>query len=410
MRLADLIRELPDEDLERLEAASASDHESTRDAIVASLEASLRSYSFVKKFIGDCMPPAFSILEVLLNAEGFALPAAGFREIVDAHTQNLVDRVAAGELVGRDNGLRLYRRVLFEARRNDLILDSSESAILGVLRIELNVRQCEHFLVEYHGDFHHLWFQPHAFLKQMSALRAHGLVFAHDGHLMLAEDVVPVIRKVLGFEMGPAARRRLFDKLTAKQLSDALEAADLRISGSRDEKFDRLLVSYMQPSEALRALSLAELKDMCRETNAQIAGAKEEVVDRLVEHFLNGADQAQVHVQVPVELPPQPRVLNAEQFVALFTFLRGEDLTEILVGIGSSRITGAKDVKVALLTQSRFSEMTLLEHLRSKELEQILERLRLRTAGAKRERVERIVEAFLQSTLPTATAVDANAG
>jgi hypothetical protein len=388
MRLADLIRELPDDDLQRLEAAADADHESSRDALVASLDASLRSYSFVKKFIGDCMPPTFSILDVLLNAHEFAIPAAGFRELVDAHTQGLVDRVAAGDLVGRDNGLRLYRRVLFEARRNDFILDSSETAILGVLRSELNVRQHEHFLVEYHADFHHLWRQPHAFLKQMSALRAHGLVFAHEGRLMLAEDVVPVIRKVLGFEMDPTARRRLFEKLTAKQLGDALAAADLRSSGSRDEKFERLLVSYIQPSEALRALSLADLKDICREANAPVTGAKEDVVDRLVEHFSNGADQPQV--LVPVELPPEPRVLNnTEQFAALFTSLRGEDLTEILVGIGSSRITGAKDVKVALLARSRFSEMTLLDHLRKKELEEILERL---------------IEAFRQSTLPTSMA------
>jgi len=397
MRLAELMHELSDEDLERLEEASNADHEASRSAIIASLETSLRSYSFVKGFVGDCMPPTFSILELLLNAEGFALPAAGFREHVDGHTTALIERVANGDLVGRDNSIRLYRRVLFEARRNDLVLDTSETAILGVLRAELAIRQHEHFLIEHHPDFHHLWKKPHSFFDQMSALRSRGLVFAHEGRLVLAADVVPVIRRVLGFELSPQAYRRLLDHFTGKQLGDALAEAGIKTSGARDEKQDRLLASYVQPSEALRALSLAELRDLCRDTNAAIAGAKEEVVDRLVDHFLQGGDLPQQKISAPPP-PPEARTLDEQQFRGLFSSLRGEELTEILMGIDSSRITGSKDVKVNLLVESRFSETTLLDKLTSKNLEETLDKLRLKTSGAKRERVERIVDVFRRAT------------
>jgi hypothetical protein len=54
-------------------------------------------------------------------------------------TNAIAARVTAGSIVGRDNILQLYRRVFVEALRNDLQLDPSETAILGVLRRELAI-------------------------------------------------------------------------------------------------------------------------------------------------------------------------------------------------------------------------------------------------------------------------------
>ncbi len=227
--------------------------------------------------------------------------------------------------------------------------------------------------------------------------------------MLLAADVVSVIRKVLGFELSPQAYRRLLDRFTGKQLSDVLSKAEIKTTGSREDKQERLLVSYVQPSEALRALSLAELRDLCRDANAAIAGAKEEVVDRLVDHFLLGSDLPQQREPAP-SLPTEARLLDDQQFRALFSFLRGEDLTNVLVGIDSSRATGSKEVKVALLAGSRFSETTLLDKLTSKELEETLERLRIRANGSKKDRIERIVDAFrVATTTIVALAVDPSA-
>ena len=244
MRLADLIRELDDAQLERLEAAhSDGDEQLSREQVRASLETTLRSYAFVKKFVSDCFPPTFSILEVLLEAEGYAVHASQFREGVDGRTEILVDRVSSGELVGRDSSIRIYRRVLHEARRNDLVLDASETGILGVLRQELGVRQVEHFLIEHHPDFHHFWRKPQAFLDQMTTLRGAGLIFVHEGNLVLPEGVVPLVRKVLGFEMAPANRRRLLERFSSSELAGVLQECGLRTSGSRDERLVRVMDS-----------------------------------------------------------------------------------------------------------------------------------------------------------------------
>jgi hypothetical protein len=192
MRLAALLAELPVEQLERLGAEHlGADENVSRHALCATLEGVLRSYSFVRKFVGDRLPPTFAILEALLDAEGFTLPAATFRETVSARTQALVERVKSGDLVSRDSSLRLYRRVLLEARRNDLVLDASETAILGVLRRELGIRSVEHFLVEHHPDFQDFFARETAFLDEMHALRSCGLVFGHESNVLLAEEVVP---------------------------------------------------------------------------------------------------------------------------------------------------------------------------------------------------------------------------
>jgi ribosomal protein L12E/L44/L45/RPP1/RPP2 len=396
MRLAALLAELPADQLERLAAEHLGQDENvSRTALCATLEGVLRSYSFVRKFVGDRFPPTFSILEVLLDADDWTCPAASFRDAVAERTAALVDRVKTGDLVGRDASLRLYRRVLVEARRNDLVLDASETAILGVLRRELVIRPAEHFLIEHHSDFHEFWAKEDAFLSEMNALRSCGLVFGHAGNILLAEEVVPLVRQTLGFEMASASRRRLLGRLSGGDLAEILGKCELKTSGTRDEKLERLLASYVQPSEVLRLLPLQTLRDICRDANASVSGSKDELVDRLVDHFLHTLD-----IKPHSELPPPPlrepeaRALDEVRFRALFSSLKGDDLTDILAGIDSSRITGAKDTKVALLVDSMLAETSLLEKLTNRALEETLSRMRLRTAGSKRERIDRLLEYF----------------
>ncbi len=397
MRLAALLAELPPDQLDRIAAAHLGEDDGVSPASLCStLEGVLRSYSFVRGFVCDRFPPTFSILQVLLDANSWAVPAASFREIVAERTKTLVERVTSGELVGRDSSLRLYRRVLLEARRNDLVLDASETAILGVLRRELDIRPVEHFLIEHHSDFHEFWAKEDAFLDEMNALRSCGLVFGHQGNVLLAEEVVPLVRQTLGFEMSDASRRRLFAHFSGGDLTDVLGTCGLKTGGARDEKLDRLQASYVQPTEVLRTLALQTLRDLCRTANASVSGSKDELVERLVERFLYSLDiQHNTEPSQPPPIAAEPRVLSDARFRAMFAALKGDDLTDILGSIDSSRITGAKDTKISLITSSPFCEFTLLEKLTNRALEETLGRLHLRTAGSKRERVERLVEYYL---------------
>ena len=400
MRLAALLAELPVDELERLAAEHLGPDENvSRHALCATLEGVLRSYSFVRKFVADRFPPTFAILETLLDAEGYSVAAASFREVVTEKTLAISERVKNLELIGRDDSLRLYRRVLVEARRNDLVLDASETAILGVLRRELEIRTVEHYLVEHHPDFHEFWAREDAFLDEMHVLRSSGVVFGHQGNVLLAEEVVPLVRQALGLEMPTANRRRLYGHLSSGDLGDALARAHAKTSGTREDRLERLVTSYVQPTEVLRGLSLQTLRDLCRDMNASVSGSKEDLVERLAEHVLHDLD-----VRPPSALPeaappaPEPRVLDETRFRALFGAMKGDDLSDILAGIDSTRITGAKETKVSLLTQSPFCEVTLLEKLTNRSLEDALARHHLRTGGSKRERVSRLVDYF--GTIP----------
>lgn len=394
MRLAELLAELPSEQVEHLATEHLGDDPSiTRAALYTTLEGVLRSYSFVRQFTVNRQPPTFSIFEILLDADGFSASLAGFREMAMERTRAICQAVEAGEMVGRDDSLRLYRRVFTEARRSELSLDPSETAILGVLRHELGIRLVEHYLLEHHSDLRQFWDTEHSFLTEMKALRSSGLVFAHDGRLVVAEEVVPLLRQSLGLELPSSARQRLYGLLSGADLNEILSQARLKTSGSKEEKLNRLILNRIQPSEALQALSLATLREIARSTDAQISGSKDELVERLTSHFLHGRDQ-RVAAEVPPALPPEPRVLDERRFRALFWSLKGEELTDILANIDSSRRTGAKETKVSVLWQTRHSEETLLGGLTNRCIEDVLVRHRLKVSGSKRERVGRLLEYF----------------
>jgi hypothetical protein len=396
MRLAALLAELAPTELERLAAEHLGQDENvTRTSLCTTLEGVLRSYSFVRKFICDRFPPTFSILEALLDAEGCALAAQSFRDVVMERTRVLVQGVTDGDVVGRESGLRLYRRVLVEARRNDLVLDASETAILGVLRRELSIRPVEHFLLEHHPDFHEFWANDDAFLTAMHALRSCGLVFGHGGNVLLADEVVPLVRQTLGVEMTSASRKRALNMLSGGELGEVLGVLGLKTSGSRDERLERAFASYVQPSDALPLLSLQSLRDACRRLDLPFSGVKDDLVERLVECFLHDADiRPKAEAAAPVVREPEPRAMEPTRLRALFSALRGDDLTEILAGIDSTRITGAKETKLSLIIGSPYSEVSLLEKLSNRALEEALWRLHLKTTGSKRERVDRLVEYF----------------
>jgi hypothetical protein len=349
------------------------------------------------------LPPAFAALDLLLDAPGGALPAASFRDLVLERTGQLCDCIASCELLGRDEGLRIYRHVLLEARRNDVVIDASESALLGVLRRELGIRPVEHFLIEHHPDFREYWQDEGAFLREMSILRSGGLLFGHEGNVVVAEEALPLIRQALGLEMSVAARRRLYERIGSGDLSEVLSKCGIKASGSREDKIDRTLLHYLQPTEVLRHLSIQTLKDLCRETGNGVSGSKDDLAVRLIDHFLHGRDTPAPE-PVKVEEPPEPKRLSELAFRELFTAIRSEELTDILVSIDSPRVTGGKDIKITLLWQATRAEATLLGTLTNHSLEELLERLGLRTSGSKSERVMRLLEHFGNSESPSLSA------
>jgi hypothetical protein len=394
MILADLLAEIGIEDLERLAHEHArADEQLSRPQLLGTIEGVLRSHRFLQEFLVNRQPPTFAIVTLLLDAPEYSLPTSGFRDLVLRETARLCDAIDSREILARDDQLRVYRRTLYQARSNDLLIDSSEAALLGVLRQELDVSQAEHFLLEHHRDLREFWRQDEAFMRELNALRSAGIVYVRDGKTLLPDDLAPVIRNVLGLDMASAAARRLYGHLSNQDLHEALAAIHAPTSGSKEDRIERLVAHMAQPRVILRirAIGLDRLRDICKEIGANVSGLKDDLVNRIIVHVASGRD-----IRREPEAPPpidEPRALDEANFSKLFSQLRGQDLAVIL-GEFDLRRWGTKEMQVAALWEAHRAEQSLLSALSSTDIESLLRRLELKTNGSKLDRIHRAIGHF----------------
>jgi hypothetical protein len=401
MRLAALLAELSDADLDRLALEHVrTDEKLARPQLCNFLEGAIRSYRFVSGFIVNRQPPTFSMLTLLLESPAYARPVEGFRDAALAETRRLADLIDGGEVLDRDRQLHLYRRAFYETRRNDLDVNASEAALLAVLRREQQIAQVEHFLIEHHKDLREFWDREHCFEHEEHALRSAGILFHSNGQAMIPEDVAPAVWQTLGIDMPMESARRLFSYLSNAEMADVLEAAGARTSGSKEQRLDRILLEWIQPRAALQSVGLSTLKEICRATDAASSGNKDELIERIIAHFAQGRDCRE---EEPVLVrQPEPRRLAHPQFETMFSALTHQELSDILRCQPELRQTGTKEIRIRTLWDAQLSEMTLLGELMNRQLEDILHRLGLRLSGSKSTRLERIVDHFAsgQSSSP----------
>jgi hypothetical protein len=397
MRLAALLAEQSDADLQRLAIEHVrTDEKLARPQLCNFLEGALRSFSFVSSFIVNRQPPTFSILTSLLESPGYERPVIGFKEAVMSDTRRLVDLIEQDELLARERQLQLYRRSLYEARRNDMDVNASEAALLAVLRREQQISQVEHFLIEHHMDFHEFWNRDGSFAQEISALRYAGIIFIANDRVLIPEDVAPAVWQTLGLDMPSEGVRRLLGYLSNSELAAILETAGSRVSGTKEQRLERIILERIQPHVALQTVGLQTLKEICRSTEAPPTGNKDELIERIIGHFAQGRDQREPE---PIDIPiPERRRLQVAQFETLFGALQHQELSDILRRQPELRQTGTKDIRIHTLWEAQLSEETLLTELTNRQLEEILQRLGLRISGAKNVRIDRIVAHFEQAT------------
>jgi hypothetical protein len=405
VKLADLLAEMDRDDIDRLAHEHArADEDMPPAQLLSTIEGVLKSHRFLQDFLVNRQPPMFAIAKLLLDAPNYELPVATFRDAVTEETSRICAAIDAGEILARNDQLRLYRKVLYQARSNDLMIDDSESAILGVLRDELEVAQVEHFLIEHHSDLREFWRRDEAFVREMNALRSAGIIHIRDGKVILPEDLVRAVQLVLGIDMPGPSARRLFGHLSNNELRDALGAVGAPTSGSKEERIERLVAHMTQTRTVLRLRSTAleRLREVCKDVGAQSSGAKEEVVDRLVKHFAANRD---LHRESEAPPPPvqEPRHLDEAQFLTMFLHLRGQELGAILAEFELRRL-GPKAQQIQALWGSHLSEESLLAALSNPDLEGILRRVNLKPNGPKPERIRRLIDHFSGSAPHTEVA------
>lgn len=403
MRLSALLSTTEPHHLERLGRELLRTEEPLPPHILrTNLESALRSFPFVQGFLMNRQPPTFSIMMDLIDAPDHSDAESVLRQRVTGATDQICAAITEKESLRRDDQLRLYRRVFFEARRSDLEVDPSEASLLNVLRRELGISQVEHFLLEHHPDFHEFWRTENPYDHELAALRSTALLFVRDGRVVLPEDLVGVVGQALGVEMPTQSCRRLLALLSNEDLYRGLDLIGARTSGSKEERMERLLANRVQPRALLDLVHIGTLRELCRTTNANVSGSKDELIDRLVSHFTAGLDQTPREPESPVR-PPEERTLTEQRFRLLFTGLRGRELTAILGSFPELRQSGHKDLRAGTLWDAAITEENFLSKLRNRDLEDILYRFDLGVSGSKHERMQRLILHFAVSPIEILT-------
>ncbi len=218
-----------------------------------------------------------------------------FEAVRDFETQVIAEARSEDAFSFSDpRSLDIYSAVL-EVALEDEKISTDEAALLERLRRKIGVSRHQHRLLEAKlGAFPKAGNELHTlaeFREALKRLQAMGVVLfcnrAEGGaKAVLPEEIAPAVKEILGFEMGPEAQMLLHEALKAEQLYRALQAQGLPVSGSKQERSERLLKAGVKPSEILSSLKIDELTDLCRRLpGLAVSGSKAEKIARIISYF-----------------------------------------------------------------------------------------------------------------------------
>jgi len=395
MLVVDALSEYPDEDLDRLardKVEEVANLRLPRQVLIQEIAAALSSLSYVAQVLAPTRPPTYAFLKLLMEAPEQRIPPHGFREAVQSLTDELTEQARSCDGLSKEKDYPLYLRMLYAAWEDDGRVDRSEALLLAALRKELGIWTREHLLLEHHPVVRPLWDSERAYAEVRNALLSTGLVLIHGGEYLLPDEVAVQIRRTWEIDLGDAAYRRLLGVLIGHQLRDTLAAVSLPVSGSKEERIERIIRGLIPPAEVLDTLHINDVKDLCRTCSLAVSGPKADLIAKLVDHFDTGRDVARAE-SLPEVLPtaePELRQLDDNQLTKLLANLTIDLLHDILDFRNMPR-TGSKQERIERLLASPFSEYTLLDSLRRVELSELCRRLGIPISGVKSEIIGRLV-------------------
>ncbi len=387
----------PDAALDRLardKVDEVSNLRFPREVLIREIATALSSLSYVAKVLAPSRPPTYACLKLLMDASELQLPVNGFRRLVLAETDALTKRADDEKALPANKSYQLYRRMLFAAWEDDGRVDRSEALLLAALRTELGIWTREHLLLEHHSDVRPIWDSPTCYEEALKLLLSTGLIVIHEDFYALPQEVGSQIRRVWGIDLEDSAYEALLLNLRGRHLRRALEAAKLPLSGSKEERAERLIQSLVPPAEVLETLHILELKQLCRDLSLPSSGLKKDLISSVIDYFDTGLHLAQI-TGVPDPRPvlpaePEPRVLNHSQLTLLLEQLRGDLLYDLLAAHRLRR-SGPKAERIERLVRCPLSERTLLSDLRRTDLTELCKKLRIAISGVKEEIVDRLI-------------------
>jgi len=243
------------------------------------------------------------ILTAVLCAEDLAIADEDLFSAVREHEQGLLENAQAPDVFAfsDEKSIEIYQAVLEVALEDDQ-LTPDEFRLLERLRAKLGLSRTEHRYLEARlGQFPKPGNELHEYEEYKQAakqLQIRGILFycnrAEDGPLLvLPDEVADAVKKCIGFEMRPASQELLQQSLSNEQLKSALRAMGLAVSGSKQERSDRLMAAGCRASEVLETLKNSELGALCRKLpGLNVTGSKQERSDRIIDYFASLSTRA----------------------------------------------------------------------------------------------------------------------
>lgn len=400
MKLADVLESYSDEALDRLAADKVDEVAGLRlprSVLIQEISTSLSSMSYVARVLAPARPPTYALLKSLIDAPDHSAPAAGFREAVLGRVDALTSQAADPKTMPAGKNYTLYLRIVFAAWENDGQIDRSEALLLEALRKELGIWAREHLLLEHHPTVRGIWDTPRAFEGARNHLLSTGMVLSMGDTYVLPDEVCSQVRRVWDMELEDVSYRRLAQMLTGVQLRGALEAAALPLSGSKEERIERLVQGLVPPAAVLDGLTIDEIRDLCRACKLQVSAAKADLSASLLTHFDAGRDLAGTEVASPTTgtgSDPGPaleaRTLETSALRAMLARLTVDQVQDVLAALKLRR-GGTRTERVDRLVESAWSERQMLAVFPRIELAAMCRKLGLRVSGVKHELCDRLV-------------------
>ncbi|HAB51672.1 MAG: hypothetical protein A2315_17610 [Ignavibacteria bacterium RIFOXYB2_FULL_35_12] len=365
-----------------------------RNIIVQEIISALSSLTYVAEALAPSKPPNYAFIKLLLEAQDHMLPVEGFQEKVMQATFEMTTKAQSGEGLLTIKNYKLYINVLKNAWESGNEIDRSEAQLLEALRNELGIWTREHLLLEHHTEIKKLWDVSDSYVAARNRLLLTGLVLTFENNFVIAEEVALQIRRVWGIDLEKDCYERMLNGVKNEQLYNALEKVVLMVSGTKEEKIERIINALVPPFEFLDTISIDELREYCRQNNIQVSGKKSDVISNIINHFeqrndLKTTEEAKGEPLLPLE--PEERELNNESFSRLLENLNNDQLYDML-SKGYLKTSGTKEEKINRLVESPWSEKSLLNNLRKIELSNLCWRLGIPISGIKSEIIERVIE------------------
>jgi hypothetical protein len=397
LKLKTILDSYPIEVLEKIAANKISDitHlKLPKQALIQELCEILCSHSYISAVLSLRQPPCFTIINTLLEQDDYNYDVLAFKPKVLTETESLQKKAAAKVVFQAKKDYDLYLKMLKTAWELDNSIDRSEANLLSALRSEFDISYQEHAILEHHPEMIQFWSSDNFFERERNYLMSKGILLTYENHYLLAEDIVPYIKKLWNLEMNTTDYKRFLSYLTVQQLEAVLKQFFLPSSGDKETKIKTIIQNHILPSSVMKSLTLEELREIARVTKSRISGVKEDLIFNLINVFDSHADIKPVVIETPREIPVEPKILEERLFYILFSNISNEDLYDIASRLEGLHLSGTKQKRVNEFWSSPYSERTLLGKLSNESLRLICSKTGIIKSGDKKQLIERLIDKY----------------